>query len=357
MKKMMIGLTLFLALTIGCKKEAGDLVPGTTVESTTINATMNDELQVFTTKCLSAKYALLVNTTADVKSLDGFYVASKDASTEASLITDQREGLAKSNFAYTDFKVVVSIFDIKQLGKQISYNATEHYTLTSNQPDPDRPSTFIQPEGFYQHSYTVVRTGTSFKLVNETCNDQPWAFNANPTMVKIPADSFANTEESAKYAYNATAAVNFAYAHWSSVPGSPYYDFTNLGGDCTNFLNWSLLSAGWVMNSNWHYYSLSNRSACWTGANNFKTYVLSSGRIYSACYVPSSLSVGDILQADWYPANGVVDHSMLVTKKVGSLIYLTYRSNNTKDKPMNQLPSNASYYGWHVKASANKMYN
>lgn len=60
------------------------------------------------------------------------------------------------------------------------------------------------------------------------------------------------------------------------------------------------------------------------------------------------LQLGDIVQADWAPADGTIDHSMVVTKKSGGRIWLTYHSNNALNKYFGDLPSNARYYGWHI---------
>lgn len=61
-----------------------------------------------------------------------------------------------------------------------------------------------------------------------------------------------------------------AYARqWAYARNPIYYDFDPLGGDCTNFVSQCLYAACGVMNdtpeTGWYYYSLSRRSASWSG--------------------------------------------------------------------------------------------
>ena len=67
--------------------------------------------------------------------------------------------------------------------------------------------------------------------------------------------------------YNRTDAVNYA-KKWALLRNPNYYNFQNLGGDCTNFVSQSIYAGAKVMNLShnrgWYYYSASNRSASWT---------------------------------------------------------------------------------------------
>jgi hypothetical protein len=68
-------------------------------------------------------------------------------------------------------------------------------------------------------------------------------------------------------AYNREAAV--AYAHkWAFGRNPAYYDFEQLGGDCTNYASQSILAGVGVMNetpdTGWYYYDVNNRAPAWT---------------------------------------------------------------------------------------------
>ena len=69
-------------------------------------------------------------------------------------------------------------------------------------------------------------------------------------------------------AYNRTAAVEYA-RKWAFQRNPAYYNFENLGGDCTNFASQCLYAGSGVMNYTptygWYYNSSSDRSPSWTG--------------------------------------------------------------------------------------------
>ena len=70
--------------------------------------------------------------------------------------------------------------------------------------------------------------------------------------------------------YNANAAIAYA-KRWSLLRNPAYLDFTQLGGDCTNFISQCLYAGSHVMNyapiEGWFYRNADDRSASWTGVN------------------------------------------------------------------------------------------
>ncbi|ADZ83128.1 amidase domain-containing protein [Cellulosilyticum lentocellum] len=70
--------------------------------------------------------------------------------------------------------------------------------------------------------------------------------------------------------YNATAAIAYA-KRWSLLRNPMYLDFTQLGGDCTNFISQCLYAGSHIMNytpiTGWYYRNANDRSASWTGVN------------------------------------------------------------------------------------------
>ena len=65
--------------------------------------------------------------------------------------------------------------------------------------------------------------------------------------------------------YNRIEAVNYA-DRWAYRRNPEYYDFNDLGGDCTNFASQCLFAGSGVMNyPSWYYYGLNDRSPSWTG--------------------------------------------------------------------------------------------
>lgn len=68
--------------------------------------------------------------------------------------------------------------------------------------------------------------------------------------------------------YNRAAAVEYA-RKWAFQRNPAYYNFENLGGDCTNFASQCLYAGSGVMNYTptfgWYYRSSSDRSPSWAG--------------------------------------------------------------------------------------------
>ena len=70
------------------------------------------------------------------------------------------------------------------------------------------------------------------------------------------------------FPYNRDKAV--AYAHrWAFGRNPAYYDYENLGGDCTNFASQCIYAGSGVMNFTptfgWYYHSGNQKAPAWTG--------------------------------------------------------------------------------------------
>ena len=94
-----------------------------------------------------------------------------------------------------------------------------------------------------------------------------------------------------------------AYARrWALGRNPAYYDFTELGGDCTNFVSQCLFAGSGVMNdtpvTGWFYRSAMDRSASWTGVEylwRFLTANRGPGPYGHAC-AQGALEPGDLIQ-------------------------------------------------------------
>jgi len=118
------------------------------------------------------------------------------------------------------------------------------------------------------------------------------------------------------YRYNREAAVRYAH-RWALDRNPKYYDFENLGGDCTNFCSQVTHAGGAPMkidkNRGWYYLSLNNRSPSWTGVEFlYRFLVTNNGRGPQGEEVsPAEIEVGDVIQLD-FPHNDVFNHSPVV---------------------------------------------
>ena len=120
------------------------------------------------------------------------------------------------------------------------------------------------------------------------------------------------------YTYNRKAAYNYA-KRWAFDRNSKYYDFENIGGDCTNFSSQVIRAGGCPMNDNkwigWYYYSLNDRAPAWTSVEFLFKYLTSNnGRgpiaVTSTIY---DIEVGDIIQLN-FGFDEKFDHSPVVVR-------------------------------------------
>ena len=116
--------------------------------------------------------------------------------------------------------------------------------------------------------------------------------------------------------YDRPAAV--AYAHeWAFGRNPKYGDFSNLGGDCSNFISQALLAGGAVMNytphTGWYYRSLNDRAAAWTGVPYLFTFLTTNkGRGPFGHVIPlEEVRPGDIIQLK-FAEKPDFSHSLMV---------------------------------------------
>lgn len=101
--------------------------------------------------------------------------------------------------------------------------------------------------------------------------------------------------------YNREWAVNYARV-WAFSRNPKFYDFSDLGGDCTNFASQCIYAGAGVMNytpeTGWFYISADDRTPSWTGVEflyNFLVNNLSVGP-YGSEVSMSEVFPGDIVQ-------------------------------------------------------------
>lgn len=77
--------------------------------------------------------------------------------------------------------------------------------------------------------------------------------------------------------YNRQAAVDYAH-RWAYYRNPDYFNFDDLGGDCTNFASQCLYAGTGIMNYTptfgWYYNSPSSRAPAWTGVPFFYNFLI-----------------------------------------------------------------------------------
>lgn len=139
--------------------------------------------------------------------------------------------------------------------------------------------------------------------------------------------------------YDKNKAISYA-KNWWNKRNPLFFDFENLGGDCTNFVSQCLFYGGFSMNyHDWYYSSLNNRSPSWTGVNELYNYLITNQN----CNFPQAKNVnvdavdcGDLVQ--FSQTQSTYHHSAIITKigdeKDLSKIYITCHTIDALNKPL-----------------------
>lgn len=145
-------------------------------------------------------------------------------------------------------------------------------------------------------------------------------------------------------AYDRTRAV--AYARRYAFSRNPlFYNFTGVGGDCTNFVSQALLAGSCVMNGTpdfgWYYRSAEDRAPSWTSVEFFWEYMTEAPRFVEAggntgpfgrAVSQGELMTGDVIQL----ANTAGDyyHTLLVTGFADGEPLVAAHSIDAFDRPL-----------------------
>ncbi len=101
--------------------------------------------------------------------------------------------------------------------------------------------------------------------------------------------------------YNRAAAVAYA-RRWALGRNPAYYDFEEIGGDCTNFASQCIYAGAGVMNytpeTGWYYISVNDRTAAWTGVEYLYNFLVTNRPVapYAHRVSQQEIQPGDIVQ-------------------------------------------------------------
>lgn len=101
--------------------------------------------------------------------------------------------------------------------------------------------------------------------------------------------------------YNRDLAVEYANI-WAYERNPRYYDFSEIGGDCTNFASQCLYAGCDVMNYTpvygWYYENLNNRAPAWTSVVYFHRFLINNEGVgpFGVDVGISKIEAGDFVQ-------------------------------------------------------------
>lgn len=78
--------------------------------------------------------------------------------------------------------------------------------------------------------------------------------------------------------YDRNSAVAYA-RKWALSRNDKYYNYDNIGGDCTNFVSQSLYASGMKMNYSelgWYYKDANTKTPSWTGVDFLYKFLLNN---------------------------------------------------------------------------------
>lgn len=142
--------------------------------------------------------------------------------------------------------------------------------------------------------------------------------------------------------YNRNAAVQYAH-RWAYGRNPAYYDYENIGGDCTNFASQCIFAGSGVMNFTptfgWYYIDANQKAPAWTGVPYLYNFLIrkepSVGPIAERCSL-QELRPGDLIQLSF--TGEIFQHSPIVVSvgypALPQNILLAAHSYDTDNRPL-----------------------
>ena len=143
--------------------------------------------------------------------------------------------------------------------------------------------------------------------------------------------------------YNRDAAVEYAHK-WAYLRNPKYYDFSEIGGNCTNFASQCIYAGSGVMNFTpvygWYYININDRAPAWTGVNElFRFLTTNRGPGPQGREAPLSESMrGDIIQLK-FGYGPYFDHTPVVVDAGSGTPETIYIAANSRDSDCRPLSS------------------
>lgn len=144
--------------------------------------------------------------------------------------------------------------------------------------------------------------------------------------------------------YEREKALQYA-RRWALARNPLFFNFTGVGGDCTNFVSQAVLAGSCVMNFTpdfgWYYISPDDRAPAFTGVEFFwdfftgaPDFISVNGGVgpFGREVERDDVMLGDVVQLG--RADGDYYHTLLVTAISGEEIFVSAHSNDVYNRPL-----------------------
>ena len=139
--------------------------------------------------------------------------------------------------------------------------------------------------------------------------------------------------------YDRYKAIEYAKI-WAYKRNPKYYNFDNIGGDCTSFVSQCLYAGSGVMNYKkyigWYYINLNNRSASWSGVEFLYNFLIKNKGVGPSAIISNkdNIKIGDIIQLKFYAIERF-SHSLFVVGKNKNEIYVASHTDDSYYRNLN----------------------
>lgn len=136
--------------------------------------------------------------------------------------------------------------------------------------------------------------------------------------------------------YNRDMAVTYA-RKWAYKRNPKYYNFDNIGGDCTSFVSQCIYAGSKIMNYKkhvgWYNNSVNDRSPSWSGVEYLYDFLTTNQSVGPSAKVTdiSNMEIGDIVQLKFSNMSNF-SHSLLVVDKINSEIYVATHTDDSYNR-------------------------
>ena len=121
-------------------------------------------------------------------------------------------------------------------------------------------------------------------------------------------------------AYDRIAAVSYAH-RWAYSRNLQFYDYEQIGGDCTNFASQCLYAGTGIMNFTptfgWYYRDPNDKSPSWTGVTYFYNFLTETERRVGPFATETDISgilPGDFIQLE-FNGDDTFDHTPIIVER------------------------------------------